>query len=94
MTKYILECIFADVSCIMFDTYVKTSTPQPAVSVNNRGPRSRAGFIAPPQLADMDMAIPRTMVATMGGIRPGGAGVFLFSPRPRMQSNSMAVPTT
>ena len=82
------------VCSVLFVTYVKTSLPQPAVSVKRRGPRSRAGFIAPPQLADMDMAIPRTIVATMGGISPGGAGVFLFSPRLRMHSNSMAVPTT
>lgn len=76
------------------DTYVKTSVPQPAVSVKSRGPRSRAGFIAPPQLADIDMEIPRTITATIGGISPGGAGVFLVSPKHRMHNINMPVPTT
>lgn len=75
-------------------TYVKTSVPQPAVSVKSRGPRSRAGLIAPPQLADKDMAIPRTITATIAGIRSGGAGVFRFSSRHRMHSRSSPVPTT
>lgn len=58
-------------------TYVKTSVPQPAVRVKSRGPRSRAGFMAAPQLADIDTEIPRTTVATTGGSNPLGAGAFL-----------------
>lgn len=76
------------------DTYVKTSVPQPAVSVKRRGPRSRAGFIAAPQFPDMDMEIPRTITATIAGISCEGAGVFLCSSKPRMDSISMPVPTT
>lgn len=68
--------------------------PQPAVNVNSRGPRSRAGFMAAPQLADIDMEIPSTTVATMGGSKASGAGAFLLSFRGRMHNISMAVPTT
>lgn len=73
---------------------MKTSVPQPAVSVKRRGPRSRAGLIAPPQLADIDMEIPSTITATIGGISPEVTGVFLFSSKPRMHNISMPVPTT
>lgn len=75
-------------------THVKTSMPQPALKVKRRGPRSRAGFMAPPQLEDMDMAIPKTTAATMGGSRASGAGRFLLSFSGRIHSNSVAVPTT
>lgn len=75
-------------------TYVKTSVPQPAVKVKSRGPKSRAGFMAAPQLADIDMEIPRTTVATIGGSSASGAGAFLLSFRGRMHNISMAVPTT
>lgn len=78
----------------VINTYVKTSVPQPAVSVKRRGPRSRAGLMAAPQLADIDMEIPRTTVATIGGISFGGAGAFLFSSKLRMHNISMPVPTT
>lgn len=73
---------------------MKTSGPQPAVNVKSRGPRSRAGLMAAPQLADIDMEIPRTTVATMGGSNASGAGAFLLSFRGRMHNISMAVPTT
>lgn len=89
---YFLLPVFA--VYVRYDTHVKTSVPQPAVSVKRRGPRSRAGFIAPPQLPDIDMPIPSTMTATMAGISSVGAGVFLFSPRHRMHSISVPVPTT
>lgn len=75
-------------------THVKTSVPQPAVSVKRRGPRSRAGFIAPPQFPDIDMEMPRTIAATTAGMSSAGAGVFLCSPKPRMHNISMPVPTT
>lgn len=73
---------------------MKTSVPQPAVRVKRRGPRSLAGLIAAPQLPDIDMEIPRTITATIGGISSAGAGVFLFSPKHRMHNISMPVPTT
>lgn len=79
---------------LLADTYVKTSMPQPAVRVKRRGPRSRAGFMAAPQLADIDMEMPRTTVATIGGSSDSGAGAFLLSFRGRMHNISMAVPTT
>lgn len=50
--------------------------------------------MAAPQLWDIPMLIPRTMAATMGGMRPGGAGVFLSSPRDRILNMSIPVPTT
>lgn len=75
-------------------THVKTSVPQPAVKMKRRGPRSRAGFMAAPQLADIDMEIPRTTVPTIGGSNASGAGAFLLSFRGRMHNISMAVPTT
>lgn len=75
-------------------TYVKTSVPQPAVRVKSRGPRSLAGFMAPPQLDDMAVAIPKTTAATIGGSKASGAGLFLLSLRGRMHNNSVAVPTT
>lgn len=73
---------------------MKTSVPQPAVSVKRRGPRSRAGFIAAPQLPDIDIEIPRTITATIAGISSDGAGEFLFSSKHRMHNISMPVPTT
>lgn len=75
-------------------TYVKTSVPQPAVRVKSRGPRSLAGFMAPPQLEDIDIAIPKTTAATIGGSKASGAGLFLLSLRGRMHNKSVAVPTT
>lgn len=98
--KYKVKVPFSDQTCpppldeSYGETYVKTSVPQPAVSVKRRGPRSRAGFIAAPQFPDMDIEIPRTITATMGGISCEGAGVFLCSSKPRMHSISMPVPTT
>lgn len=92
--KLVFSVILLHSNCVREDTYVKTSVPHPAVSVKRRGPRSRAGFIAAPQLADIDMDIPRTITATMAGISSEGAGVFLFSSKHRMHSNSMPVPTT
>lgn len=84
----------SDAVYVRYDTYVKTSVPQPAVSVKRRGPKSRAGLIAAPQLPDIDIEIPRTITATMAGISSEGAGLFLFSSKLRMHNSSMAVPTT
>ncbi|TNN75744.1 hypothetical protein EYF80_014107 [Liparis tanakae] len=88
------KTLHEEAKMLVQDTYVKTSVPQPAVSVKRRGPRSRAGLMAAPQLADIDMEIPRTIVATIGGISFGGAGEFLSSFKLRMHNISMPVPTT
>lgn len=50
--------------------------------------------MAPPQLEDMDIAIPKTTAATIGGSKASGAGLFLLSLKGRIHNKSVAVPTT
>jgi len=74
--------------------YLKTSTPQPLMYVNNRGPKSLAGLRAYPQFEPIETPMTSTKAPTKTGWRQSGTEVFLWSPRARIHSIRAAVPIT
>lgn len=73
-------------------TYVKVLSPHPAARVNSRGPRSRAGLMAYPQLRWQVMPITNTDRPTQIGTRPLLGFMFRSSVMAITQIRSIAVP--
>ena len=67
--------------------------PQPAIAVNSRGAKSRAGLMAYPELNPNVAPISTTSSPTMTGARPAGAGELRESVMAKMTATSSAVPT-
>lgn len=84
-------------NCVLFqmrnvNTHKNTSAPQPATAVKIRGPRSRAGLTAYPQLKPIERPITETTRPTVKGSRPRGTGLLYGSTMARMQTINEAVP--
>ena len=71
----------------------KTSLPHPATDVKSRGPKSRAGLIAYPELNPNVAPMSTTSRPTTTGVRPAGAGELRLSVMAKMTATSSAVPT-
>src|SRR5205807_2225358 len=71
-----------------------TSLPHPAIAVNRRGPKSRAGLIAYPALKPNVAPISTTSRPTMTGARPDGAGELRLSASASVTAGFKCAPVT
>lgn len=94
-TRNTLHHVYFKTIVFLFqETHRKTSEPQPATAVKNRGPRSRAGLIGQPQFRPMDTAMAMMTRPMHRGSTPFGAPRFFLSVMARMHRMSAAVPIT
>lgn len=76
------------------NTYENVSGPQPAISVNILGPRSRAGLMAYPQFKPKAIPITATRKPTLIAVTPLEGFMFLGSDIANIQISSNAVANT
>src|SRR5437867_5596262 len=72
---------------------LNTPDPHPAIAVNRRGPKSRAGLIAYPALNPNATPIATTSAPTITGAIAGAGGRLRRSPSAKITATRSAVPT-
>ena len=69
-----------------------TSVSQPAIAVNRRGPKSRAGFTAYPELMPIEEPIAHSTTPIINGFKPALTSLFFASVIANIPIKRMKVP--